>query len=168
MCACAYVSTCVCKILNLLENRRFSDHIIKVSVERFLWQHEQVFALLWRSLLFFFNLCFNGSATHGRKGALLTLPTPGGIWHVRYDINQRYLAVEAFEAYAEGAARTAPAQAKRVVKALLAHHKQFYNQLSANAPPLIASRWGTWHQSHRCLHPIERILIGCHISTVMG
>jgi hypothetical protein len=50
----------------------------------------------------------------------------------------KYLAVEAFESYAEAA----PSQKERVVAALLAHHRAFYLQLSQNDPPLNISRWG--------------------------
>lgn len=50
----------------------------------------------------------------------------------------KYLAVEAFESYAEAE----PEAKDKVVAALLAHHKQFYKQLSSGAPALNLSRWG--------------------------
>jgi hypothetical protein len=48
----------------------------------------------------------------------------------------KYLAVQAFQSYAEAT------QDKRVPKALAAHFRQFHKQLTSHSPPLNASRWG--------------------------
>ena len=49
------------------------------------------------------------------------------------------MALEAIESYAEAAG---PDAAKKVHKALIAHQRQFYAQLTENDPPLNYSRWG--------------------------
>eukprot|EP00912_Choanoflagellata_sp_UC4_P001321 UC4_evm1s812 len=51
----------------------------------------------------------------------------------------KYLAIEAFESYAEA---TNAKQADKVIHALVAHHRQFYAQLKAGLPTLESSRWG--------------------------
>ena len=51
----------------------------------------------------------------------------------------KYLGLEAIESYAEAASPTAAARATR---ALVAHQRQFWLQLSTNDPPLNYSRWG--------------------------
>jgi hypothetical protein len=50
----------------------------------------------------------------------------------------KYLAVQAFESYAEAE----PWDSERVIKALLAHHRQWYHQAKAHDPPISMSRWG--------------------------
>ena len=50
----------------------------------------------------------------------------------------KYLAIEAFEAYAEAE----PSRADAVIRSLIAHHRQFWDQLSSNQPALNQSRWG--------------------------
>lgn len=54
----------------------------------------------------------------------------------------KYDAVLALESYAEAVATDDPAAAARVIVALVAHQRQFYVQLRAQAPVLNASRWG--------------------------
>eukprot|EP00947_MAST-08B_sp_MAST-8B-sp1_P005884 g5884.t1 len=54
----------------------------------------------------------------------------------------KYFAIEALQSYAEAVGPANPALARRVVRALVAHHRQFYAQLSQADPPLNASRWG--------------------------
>lgn len=51
----------------------------------------------------------------------------------------KYWMVEALESYAEA---TDSASAAKVVKALVAHHKQMWLQLSAQAPAMNATKWG--------------------------
>jgi hypothetical protein len=55
-----------------------------------------------------------------------------------HDYWSKYFAIEAFESHAEANVSDAP----RIVTALVAHHRQFWKQLSAGKPPLLASRWG--------------------------
>ena len=47
--------------------------------------------------------------------------------------------VEALESYAEA---TTAENATAVIAALVAHHKQMHAQLSAQAPPMNATKWG--------------------------
>lgn len=49
-----------------------------------------------------------------------------------------YLAVEAFESLAEAAS---PKQHKRIIEALLQHHRAFYKHVVTSTPPLSQGRW---------------------------